>query len=201
MIDLFVLARHIGMRPKLVMEIGVNEPDKCSLARFIHDGVKAVLVEPLTWCAENLRKAFPSAMVIEAACGERAGTTRLFDRGEGSWIEEVKEGNAPDEHPRHSNMKRDKFDPAFVREVRSIRFGDELDAMKPDILCVDIEGGEWMVIGQMEKSLPRIVRVETHFSHSGYCNSDRQNIFMKLLSLGYEKLMEDQSDSLFILAK
>jgi FkbM family methyltransferase len=201
MIDLYSLAWHMRIRPRLVMEIGVNEPDKCSLSRFIGDGVKAVLVEPLPWCADNLRKAFPSAIVIEAACGTKAGTTKLYDRGEGSWIEEVAEGNAPDEHPKHSHMKRDGFDPSFIREVRSIRFGDELDAMKPDILCVDIEGGEWMVIGQMEQSLPRIVRVETHFSHSGYCNSDRQRIFGKLLSLGYEKLMEDQSDSLFVLAQ
>lgn len=199
MIDLFVLAKHMGVRPKLVMEIGVNEPDKCSLSRFIREGVRAVLVEPLPWCADNLRKAFPSAIVIEAACGARAGTTKLFDRGEGSWIEEVMEGNAPDEHQNHSNIRRNAFDPQYIREIKSIRFADELDCMRPDILAVDIEGGEWMVIGQMDKSLPKIVRVETHCSLTGYCNSDRDKIFLKLISLGYEKLMEDQSDSLFVL--
>lgn len=198
MIDLHLLSQKIGLKPRLVMEVGVNEPDKCSLSAFIHDGVDAVLVEPLPWCAENLRKAFPSARVIEAACGETEGSVRLYDRGEGSWIEDVAVGNAPDEHPKHSHMKRETFDKGFIRQVKSIRFDTSLDPLMPDILCVDIEGGEWLVIGQMHRSFPRIVRVETHFSHSGYRNQDSQRILDRMTSLGYRKLMEDQSDTLFI---
>lgn len=196
MIDLHKMARYMGIRPSLVMEVGVNEPQRCSLSGFIRDGIRAVLVEPLPWCAANLRKAFPNAEVIEAACGEKDGEVVLFDRGEGSWIEDVKEGGAPDEHPKHSGMRRDRFEERYRRLVRSIRFDRVLDPMKPDILAVDIEGAEWMVVGQMNLSRPKLIRLELHFTHSGYRNPDRDRILERLSALGYEILVEDISDCL-----
>jgi hypothetical protein len=198
MIDLHAIARAIGLTPRHVVEVGVNEPEKCSVARFIGDGIPATLVEPLPWCAANLRKAFPSARVVEAVCAKEAGEVTLYDRGEGAWIEDVPKGGAPDEHPQHGNMKRDTFFEQYKRRVRAIRFADEIDAKDIDILAVDTEGAEWFVVGQMQKARPRLIRVETHFSHTGYRNPYWSEITDRLASLGYTPAVQDVSDTLFI---
>jgi len=198
MIDLYALAKALNVRPRHVVEIGVNEPDKCSLTDFINSGTAATLVEPLPWCVKHLINEFPFAKIIEAACAEHSGTIVLYDRGEGAWIESVPEGKAPDEHSGHSAVKRDKFDQQYKRNVRAIRFADEIDADDIDILCVDTEGAEWFVISQMVKARPRIVRVETHFSHSGYTNPYLKEITERMALLGYTKLVEDVSDTLWI---
>ena len=96
-------------------------------------------------------------------------------------------------------MKRDAFESKFVRKVKSIRFDTALDGMKPDILAVDIEGAEWMVIGQMRQSRPRLLRAETHFTHSGYRNPDYDRINEYLGGLGYQMIVQDVSDSLYFL--
>ena len=196
MIDLHTLSKSLNLLPRHVVEVGVNEPEKCSLSQFIRDGVRSTLVEPLPWCVKNLREAFPSARVIEAVCAEQSGEITLFDRGEGAWIESVPQ--APDEHPKHSGIKREHFDAQYKRRVKAIRFADEIDSEDIDILCVDTEGAEWFVISQMIKARPRLVRVETHFSHSGYLNPYLREITERMSSLGYTKLVEDVSDTLWI---
>ena len=198
MIDLHLISEAIGLRPRHVVEVGVNEPSRCSLARFIADGVPATLVEPLPWCAENLRKAFPAARVIEAVCAKCAGEVTLYDRGEGAWIEDVPAGTAPDEHINHSASRRWEFEDRYKRKVRAVRFADEIDAEDIDILAVDTEGAEWFVIGQMQKARPKLIRVETHFTHSGYRNPYWNEITARLASLGYRPAVEDVSDTLFI---
>lgn len=198
MIDLHTIAQVMGLKPRHVVEVGVNEPHRCSVARFIADGARATLVEPLPWCAKNLRAAFPSARVIEAVCARAAGEVTLYDRGEGAWIEDVPKGGAPDEHPQHSGIVRANFDQQFKRTVSAIRFGDGIDADDIDILAVDTEGAEWFVIGQMQKARPRLIRVETHFTHSGYRNPYWSEITDRLASLGYAPAVEDVSDTLFI---
>jgi hypothetical protein len=199
MIDLHAIARAIGLAPRHVVEVGVNEPERCSVARFIGDGIPATLVEPLPWCAANLRKAFPSARVVEAVCAKEVGEVTLYDRGEGAWIEDVPAGGAPDEHPRHGNMKRNTFFEQYKRQVRAIRFADDIDAEDIDILAVDTEGAEWFVVGQMHRARPKILRVETHFSPTGYQNPYRQQIDERLRGLGYARAAEDVSDSLYLL--
>lgn len=198
MIDLYHIAKAIGLRPRHVVEVGVNEPSRCSLSPFITEGVPATLVEPLPWCAENLRQAFPSARVIEAVCAKEAGEVTLYDRGEGAWIEDVPKGAAPDEHPNHSGMRRDTFFEQYKRRVRAIRFADEIDAEEIDILAVDTEGAEWFVIGQMQKARPRMIRVETHFIGSGWRNPYWNEITERLAALGYFPAVEDVSDTLFL---
>lgn len=199
MINLHLLSKSLlsSLVPiRHVCEIGVNEPDKCSLKEFIADGVRTTLVEPLPWCVENLRKAFPSANVIEGVVGQTSGIVRLYDRGEGSWIESVPQGKAPDEHPNHSAMKREAFEAQFVRNVRSYTF-DEIDTGDIDILCVDTEGAEWFAIEKM-RSRPRLIRLEMHFINSGWRNPFTDEINARLQELGYKRLMEDVSDVLWI---
>ena len=198
MIDLYALSRAIRLHPRHVVEVGVNEPERCSVADFIRRGVKTTLVEPLPWCVKNLIQAFPFATVIEAVCAEQAGSVTLYDRGEGAWIETVPAGSAPDEHPNHSGIKRESFEKQYKRVVKAVRFADEIDAEDIDILCVDTEGAEWFVISQMIKARPRLVRVETHFSHSGYQNPYLREITDRMSLLGYTKLIEDVSDTLWI---
>lgn len=198
MIDLHLISSAIGLRPRHVVEVGVNEPSRCSVSRFIADGIPATLVEPLPWCAENLRKAFPQAKVIEAVCAKQAGEVTLYDRGEGAWIEDVPAGAAPDEHINHSASRRWEFEARYKRQVRAVRFADEIDAEDIDILAVDTEGAEWFVIGQMHKARPRLIRVETHFTHSGYRNPFWNEITSRLAGLGYRPAVEDVSDTLFI---
>jgi FkbM family methyltransferase len=197
MINLQKICAAIGLFPRSVCEVGVNEPDKCSLAWCTEmPETNVILVEPLPWCAEHLREKFPNATVIEAACGPHNGRTRLFDRGEGSWIEQVPVGSAPDEHKSHSGIKRQDFEERFVRDTLVVRFED-IDPKNLDILCVDIEGAEWFVIEQMI-SRPKLVRVETHFSHSGYQNPHLKEIKQRMAILGYHELLHDVSDTLWI---
>jgi len=53
-----------------------------------------------------------------------------------------------------------------------------------------------MVVGQMNLSRPKLIRLELHFTHSGYRNPDRDRILERLSALGYEILVEDISDCL-----
>ena len=197
MIDLYAIAKAIGLNAVSVAEVGVNGPEKCSLTEFIDAGARAILVEPLPWCVEGLRARFPTANVIEAVCADAPGTVRLFDRGEGSWIDHVPEGCAPDEHPKHSGMLRREFNAAYLRDVQAVTF-DTIDPGDLDILCVDVEGAEWFVIQRM-KSRPRLVRVETHFACSGYRNPFFSEICDFMAKNGYRKIIEDVSDSLWVL--
>jgi FkbM family methyltransferase len=195
MIDLHQLSQAIGIHPRTVCEIGVNAPDKCSLAKF-HGTAKMVLVEPLPWLADALRVAYPFATVHACAIGATAGEALLYDRGEGSWIDQVPDGGAPDEHPKHSAMRRDKFNAQFVRKVE-VKTADEIDDGTIDILAIDVEGAEWLVL-QNIVSRPKLLRVETHFSHSGYMNPHYAEIMEWAFSNGYTLAAQDVSDSLFI---
>jgi len=197
MIDLHQLSKLMGLSPRTVCEIGVNAPDKCSLAKF-HGQCRMILVEPLPWLADALRGVFASAEVHACAIGERAGECLLYDRGEGSWIDQVPIGGAPDEHPGHSAMKRNKFNSAFVRKVE-VKTADQIDDGTIDILAIDVEGAEWLVLKNII-SRPKILRVETHFTHSGYCNPHYDLIMEWAFSKGYALAAQDVSDSLFILS-
>ncbi len=186
-----------GGRPRAVCEVGVNQPALCSLTEFINDGVPAILVEPLPWHAKALCKAFPGATVREIVCGDSNGTVRLYDRGEGSWIEHVPEGTAPDEHEKHSAMKRGVFESRFIRDAQSVTF-DQIDPGNLDILCVDTEGAEWFVIKRMV-SRPRLVRVETHWICSGWKNPFLSEIEAYMKNAGYIVLAQDVSDTIWAL--
>ena len=186
-----------GKHAQSVCEVGVNQPDLCSVTDFYHDGASTILVEPLPWLAKSLRMIFPDAMVHEKVCGDRNGMVKLYDRGEGSWIEQVPIGKAPDEHEKHSGIKREEFDPQFVREVESVTF-DRIDPGDLDVLCVDTEGAEWFVIERMV-SVPKLVRLETHFSCSGWINPFDAQIRLCMKNKGYTLLAEDVSDTLWVL--
>jgi hypothetical protein len=66
------------------------------------------------------------------------------------------------------------------------------------VLCVDTEGAEWFVVKRMF-SKPKLVRLETHFTHSGWVNPFLAEINEKMFSRGYTKLGEDVSDTLWAL--
>jgi hypothetical protein len=184
-----------GGKPRLVAEVGVNEPEKCSVAGWLNRGVEGILVEPLPWCCERLRAAFPTARVIEGVVGANRGRVKLYDRGEGSWIEDVPVGAAPDEHTGHSAMDRATFNPQFVREVESFPWWS-LEKHTLDVLCVDTEGAEWFVVRDM-RTEPKLIRLEMHFTHSGWRNPYYDRIQENLASRGYEILGEDVSDILW----
>lgn len=186
-----------GMEPRRVAEVGVNEPDKCSLLPFINAGIPALLVEPLPWCCQNLRAAFEGkpVEVIEGVAGEKEGSVLLYDRGEGSWIDDVPQGAAPDEHHGHSAMNRETMDPCFIRKVQSYRWR-MIDPGDIDVLCVDTEGAEWFVIREMI-SRPALVRCEMHFTHSGWINPHNPAIRQKMQEMGYVVIGEDVSDILW----
>jgi hypothetical protein len=197
MIDVYALYQLAGLpAPRWVCEVGVNAPDKCSVKAFIEEGVPALLVEPLPWLAQQLRDAFPASDVREGAVGAASGSVVLYDRGEGSWIDDVPAHGAPDEHPGHSGMTRAGFEEQFKRVVECWTF-DQLDNGMLDVLCVDTEGAEWFVLNRMV-SRPFLVRVETHFTHSGYCNPFTDEIFAAMKDWGYSVLVQDVSDTLWI---
>lgn len=190
-----IYRRIWGGQPRLVAEVGVNEPEKCSVAPWLRKGVEGILVEPLPWCCARLREAFPTAKVVEGVVGATRGEVKLYDRGEGSWIEDVPKGQAPDEHHKHSAMNRDSFDPQFVRTVTSHPWWS-LEKHQLDVLCVDTEGAEWFVIRDM-RTEPKLIRLEMHFTHTGWRNPFYQEICDSLHSCGYEILGEDVSDILW----
>lgn len=196
MINLYQLSQAMGTHPRTVCEIGVNAPDKCSLADF-HGKARMILVEPLPWLADQLKAAFPFSDVHTCAIGAERGTANLYDRGEGSWIDQVPQGGAPDEHPKHSNMKREKFNAGFIRQVE-VKLASDIDDGTIDILAVDVEGAEWLVLQNLV-SRPKILRVETHFTHSGYHNPHYETIMEWARMNGYTMVAQDVSDSLFIL--
>jgi len=196
MIDINLLAIQLGIPLRTVCEVGVNAPDKCSLAGLYLLAERTILVEPLPWLANDLRRAFPRATVLECAVGEHSGEVTLFDRGEGSWISQVPSGGAPDEHPKHSHMQRDSFDPQFKRAVDCVTM-DQIDDGQIDVLCVDVEGAEWFVIQRM-LSRPKLIRLETHFIVSGYQNPHLEKIGVWMAINGYALAVQDVSDSLYI---
>ena len=121
--------------------------------------------------------------------------TSSADRGEGSWIDDVPVGGAPDEHAGHSAMARWAFDPKFLRKVQSFRWAS-IDPGDIDILCVDTEGAEWFVVREMV-SRPSLVRLEMHFTHSGWVNPHAEAIHQKMREMGYVVIGEDCSDVLW----
>lgn len=181
-----------GGSPRWVAEVGVNEPERCSVAGWLRRGVPGTLVEPLPWCAARLREAFPTAQVVEGVVGEGGGKVRLYDRGEGSWIEDVPLGSAPDEHVGHSGMRREAFEQQFMREVDSFPWWS-VERHDLDVLCVDTEGAEWFVVRGMT-CRPKLVRLEMHFTHSGWRNPFDSEIRERMAAMGYEVLGEDVSD-------
>jgi len=193
----YIYDKMYTTKPRRVAEVGVNEPDKCSLLPFIHEGVPTLLVEPLPWCVKNLRSAFEGkpVEVIEGVAGDKEGSVSLYDRGEGSWIEDVPKGAAPDEHKAHSGMQREIFNPNYVRTVQSYKWS-ALDSGDIDVLCVDTEGAEWFVVREMI-SRPALVRCEMHFTHSGWQNPYTSQICQKMVDMGYVVIGEDVSDVLW----
>jgi hypothetical protein len=193
----YIYDEMYGLKPRRVAEVGVNEPDKCSLLPFIHEGIPTLLVEPLPWCCQNLRAAFEGkpVEVIEGVAGDKDGSVLLYDRGEGSWIDDVPEGAAPDEHQGHSGLNRETIDPRFIRKVQSYRWR-MIDPGDIDVLCVDTEGAEWFVIREMT-SRPALVRCEMHFTHSGWINPHNPAIRQKMTDMGYVVIGEDVSDILW----
>jgi hypothetical protein len=186
-----------GMKPRRVAEVGVNDPHLCSLLSFINEGIPTLLVEPLPYCCQNLRDAFVGkpVEVIEGVIGDKEGSVLLYDRGAGSWIEDVPKGGAPDEHPNGCNTKREEFNHSYVRTVRSYRW-QMVDPSDIDVLCVDTEGAEWFVVREMI-SRPALVRCEMHFPPTGWMNPHNAAIRQKMEEMGYTVIGEDVSDVLW----
>jgi len=196
MIDITAITKLADIEPRTICEVGVNSPAKCSIAGLIPAAERTILVEPLPWLALELENAFPTANVYQCAIGDKVAIGKLYDRGEGSWIDQVPEGCAPDEHVRHSHMVREKFEARFVRPIQ-INTMDSIDDGKIDVLCVDVEGAEWFIIKHM-KSRPKLIRLETHFSHSEYVNPHIKEIDMWMAENGYCAIIQDVSDTLWL---
>lgn len=186
MIDLVLLAAAMGVVPRVVCEVGVNDPEFCSVAGF---RAQKILVEPLAACAEKLRAAYPDALVYECCVGSCLGQVPLFDRGQGSWIVGL---------PSSPDMANNgvKLDPRFVKLVDCLTM-DRLDPGNIDVLAIDTEGAEWWAIAYLV-SRPKIIRVETHLAFHPYQNPFRSEIERWMAAEGYRKLCETVSDSVYV---
>lgn len=189
MFDLYNIAKIIGLKPRAVAEIGVNEPHLSAVRRF-HGECPMILVEPLTDCASALIHAYPQARVICAAIADQTGTAKFYPRGQTSWLMDL---------PRTPAIDEDKavINPDHIVDIATRRF-DDIDPGNLDIVAIDTEGAEWFVLKHMI-SRPKLLCVETHNPSRRYTNPYLAEIVEWTDANGYIKLGEEFADSLYAL--
>lgn len=189
MFKLHNIAQVIGLKPRAVAEIGVNEPHLSAIREF-HGECPMILVEPLADCASALIQAYPQARVFCAAIADQTGTAKFYPHGQTSWLLELQRTPAIDED-------KTVINPDHVVDIATRRF-DDIDPGNLDIVAIDTEGAEWFVLKHMI-SRPKLLCVETHNPSGRYQNPYRAEIENWTRENGYIKLGEEFADSLYAL--
>lgn len=160
---------------RVLCEVGVNEPHLSQLKPWLDADRyrRAVLVEPHPVAGANCERAFGKlrdVTVHRCAVGFTAGELEFIDHGQSSFATNLPNSPARTNHEREDG-------PRFKAPCKTF---DQIDPGDIDLLCVDTEGSEWAVIERLV-STPKVIRLETHFTGSGYVNPYLTEILERLL--------------------
>jgi FkbM family methyltransferase len=170
-------------------EVGVYLPQTSNIIDFINEGVRSSLVEadPETVAILNNYFSKYNVTIYPVAVWSNSGTVRLSRAAASTFVSELESSPA---------IINDKYkvevDNSF--EVKCVVFS-EIDEGDIDLLSVDIEGGEWNVIKDMN-SRPKIISVETHGKY--YTNPFITEITQWMAENQYVLWFKDASDTVFM---
>lgn len=167
-----------------VCEVGVHGPNECRATAW--PAASLTLIEPLAWCAEPLRMAFPSATVHEVAIGGRLAEVDFIDAGQCSHLAEETITPKTMHWGGDSRQCRVKMVPFAAVDPGNI-----------DVLMADTEGAEWYVLATM-RSRPRVIVLEMHSPGHVYQNPHHGLILIWMKTQGYALVRVDEADCLWI---
>ena len=194
------LWERYGRKLRNLCEVGVNEPHLSQLKPWLESGEydHALLVEPHPVAGPNCERAFEGLRGVKVLrCAvvlnpvnpvklrSSIETVELIDHGQSSFVASLPNS------PARANGEREDG-PRF--HAPCVTF-DQIDPGDLDLLCVDTEGSEWAVIAAMQSN-PKVIRLETHFTGSGYVNPYLGEILEKLLPI-YEVVHIGPADMVF----
>ena len=179
-----------GRKLRNLCEVGVNEPHLSQLKPWLDSGEydHALLVEPHPVAGANCERAFGAlrgVKVLRCAVGFSGAEVELIDHGQSSFVASLPNS------PARANREREDG-PRFRAPCMTF---DQIDPGDLDLLCVDTEGSEWAVIAAMQSN-PKVIRLETHFTGSGYVNPYLGEILDRLLPI-YEIVHIGPADRVF----
>ena len=171
-------------------EVGVYNPENCSLRDFIKDGVNCTLIEADPVCAEKLRENFKDSRnvkIISKAVWDKSETVTLYRAGSSTFIEGIP-GSPAVINDNYALNDGDKF------QVEGIEFSS-IDDGRIDLLSIDIEGAEWYVLKHLT-SRPAVISLEMQAGL--YRNPFYKQITAWLGENGYRLWFKNDTDNVYI---
>lgn len=145
-----------GIHPTHTFEVGVFEPSTAQTKHWIGTGCRCTLVEPMPEVAQALREEYgqhEGVEVLECAVSDEPGTVTLALAGASTFLAHL-------EHTPAIVNDGYAVEQGRTVEVEGVTF-DQIDPGDIDLLCIDIEGAEWLLLPRM-RSRPRVISIETH---------------------------------------
>jgi len=178
-----------GFKPRHVSEVGVWHPQTSNVRGYIHQGIRATLVEPDPESAALIRQEFPADNLTlhQVAVFERNGELELCKRAASTFVKSL---------PSSPTLVNDRFeiDDADTLVVQA-RVFNEIDDGSIDLISIDVEGSEWYVLQNM-LSRPTVISIETHGGL--YTNPYLGEIRAWLDNNHYLIWYKDKSDSVYV---
>lgn len=178
--------------PRHVAEVGVYLPETSKIYEFILAGTRTTLVEPSPDAIAKIRTHFAGRSNVTlhpVAVYDKGGVLELIRRGASTFAAAIA-GSPAVVNDRYALQDADRF------TVEAVTF-DQIDDGTIDLLCIDVEGGEWFVIRHMT-SRPAIISLETH--GVVYLNPFMCEINDWMRTNRYQLWYKDASDSVYVKA-
>lgn len=142
---------EIDYKDKICLDLGANLGGFTKIA-LDNGASKVCVVECDTRNFEKLSKSFKEEKNVDLyhAAVSNQETEKI----------QIYKNNSKQAHCSVSIVKRAKF--KEYDEVRNVRIGKLLEQYKPDIVKVDIEGGEYEIIEAIETYSPEVLLIELH---------------------------------------
>lgn len=192
MLNLYLLCKHLGIRPTHVVEIGVNEPEASKIRGFLENGWydQATLIEPIPDCAARIREAYgnlSNVYVLQIAITETSSMVELYNQGQSTFLGSL--STSPALASGYVPNAEDKF----------ASEGHTFDAIDPgdiDVLAVSTEGSEWWAISRL-RSRPRVIVCGTHSIMHYYQNPYFAEIKNWMAENGYQEIAQTIDDTVW----
>lgn len=187
---LYQKCKKKGLNFNHVAEVGVWSPETSNILGFIHDGIRATLVEPLPDKIESIKKYFinyQDVTLFPYAVYDREGELDLFNKGASTFVGELKSSPA---------LVNDKYIPKPDDKVTvQAKLFSSIDDATIDLLSVDTEGCEWYVLKFM-LSRPIVISLETHGKK--YINPFIKEIEQWMKDNDYDVWYNEKSDTIYV---